>query len=143
LEAALEGLDASIRELDEEIRARAEASPLYGRLLEMDGVGPATAAALAWVLGSRGFQTADRAVAFAGLDVRVSQSGTFRGKGRLTKRGPGMLRRLLFLAARSLCRSEPWKPLFERHRAKGMSHTAAVAVARKLLRLAWGLAAHP
>lgn len=144
LEGALQGLDDSIRELDEEIRRRASASPLYARLLEVDGVGPATAAALVWMLGSRDFASADKAVAFAGLDVRVSQSGTFRGKGRLTKRGPGMLRRLLFLAARSLCRSEPWKPVFERHRAKGLSHTAAsVAVARKLLRVAWGLAAHP
>ncbi len=58
---------------------------LYSRLLEMDGVGPATAAALVWLLGSRRFATPDRAVAFAGLDVRVRESG----REGTAKRGPG------------------------------------------------------
>jgi hypothetical protein len=130
-------LERALGGLDEEIRRRASGSELYARLLEVDGVGPATAAALVWTLGSRGFASADRAVAFAGLDVRARESG-----GRLAKRGPGFLRRLLFPAARSLCRSAPWRPVFERHAAEGTSHTAAT-VARKLLRIAWGLAAHP
>ena len=38
-------------------------------------------------------------VAFAGLDVSVRESGNWRGKGKITKRGNGYLRKRLFQAA--------------------------------------------
>jgi len=57
------------------------------------------------------------------------------------------LRRLLYLCALANLRSKdatnPFKVQYERERAKGLATTAAVcAVARKLARLCWSLAAH-
>jgi len=141
LEGALEGLDAAIRELDEEAARQARAFPLYGRLLGVDGVGPATAAALVSLLAGRDFRSADAFVAYLGLDLRVCESGAFRGRRRLSKRGPGFARRLLFCAGAALSRMAAWRPLFERQAAKGLSRTEAVVVAaRKLARVAWAVA---
>lgn len=45
------------------------------------------------------FERADQVVAYAGLDIEVRQSGKWRGEAKLSKRGSGRLRRLLYMTA--------------------------------------------
>jgi transposase len=45
------------------------------------------------------FERADQVVAYAGLDIAVRQSGKWRGEAKLSKRGSGRLRRILYMTA--------------------------------------------
>jgi transposase len=86
------------------------------------------------------YANADAVVASTGLDPRAQDSGTKRGRRRLSKRGPGEQRRLLFNCARSAARTKLWRPYYEMQRAKGLSATAAtVILARKMVRVAFAL----
>ena len=111
------------------------------RLESIPGVGRLTAIALVTAMRRLPFKSADAFVAYLGLDVRVCDSGMFRGRGRLTKKGPSELRRLLFMAGRSARRTaETFTAYFDRQLERGKSRTAAdVAVGRKLARIAFAL----
>jgi transposase len=61
---------------------------------------PKTVAVLGAELGDmRRFARSDQAVAYAGLDVTVRQSGKWRGQRKVSKRGSGAVRRILYMAA--------------------------------------------
>lgn len=104
------------------------------------GIGALNAAALVAAFHRGPFHSADAFIAFLGLDVRVRESGLYRGRRKLTKRGDPELRRLLFNAARAGARTSVWKAYYERLRARGLSTTAAgVALARKIARVAFAV----
>lgn len=106
----------------------------------LPGVGPLTAMALvaSWRRGQ--FRNADAFIAFLGLDVRVKQSGRWQGRCKLTKKGDGEVRRLLYNAAMQGRRSPQWEPYYLRLRGRGMSSTAAlVALSRKLAKVSFAL----
>lgn len=106
----------------------------------IEGIGPVTSFALTWIFRRGEFARSDAFIAFLGMDVRARDSGTFRGKRKLTKHGDPELRRLLYLAAMAASRSAAWKPFYERARQRGMASTQAlVALARKLARIAFAL----
>ncbi|QEE23706.1 IS110 family transposase [Rhodanobacter glycinis] len=106
----------------------------------IEGIGPITAAALTLIFHRGAFKSADAYIAFIGLDVRVRESGTFSGRRKLTKKGDPELRRLLYMAAMTACRSSTWKPFYERALARGLSCIQAlVALGRKLARIAFAL----
>lgn len=110
------------------------------RCQAIEGVGPITSMALAWIYRRGPFQSSDAFVAFLGLDVRARDSGTFQGKRKLSKHGDPELRRLLYLAAMTASRSARWKPFYTQARQRGMATTQAlVALARKLARIAFAL----
>ncbi len=112
----------------------------YDRCLTIPGVGPQNAAALVAIFHRGAFRNADAFIAFMGLDVRVRDSGRYRGLRKLTKRGSPQLRRLLFNAARSGAQTTLWNPYYQALRSRGFSTTAAyVALARKIARLAFAL----
>jgi len=155
LPAAAEALDGAITDLtsrlsalDRQIAAqRRDALPAAQALQTVPGVGPITATAVASCLQSKGFTHPDQFVAYIGLDVRVRDSGTRRGRRALSKQGDPELRRLLYLCAQANLRrrdpENPFKAQYERERAKGLSSTAALnAVARKLARTCWSLHRH-
>jgi len=115
----------------------------FRRLLRVPGVGVLTAAMLTWVFAHGEFATSDKLVAFIGLDVRVRESGKWKGQRKLSKRGDALARKLIFNGATSLRSSQHWKQRFLAIEARGWSKIAAtVAVARKLLRIAWALVKH-
>lgn len=74
------------------------------QLLEtIPGMGPRTAEAVSAHLGdAKRFESAKQVGAFAGLVPRQYQSGVTDRKGRITRRGPGVLRKLL-VSARGAC----------------------------------------
>ena len=80
------------------------------RLLEtIPGVGPRTAEAVAAHLGdARRFASAKQVGSYAGLVPRQYQSGVTDRKGRITRRGPGVLRKLLVECAWRMLRYNSW-----------------------------------
>jgi len=133
-----------IARIDLRTKALVEASPdrkqNFTRVCTITGVGPVIGTALVNTLERVPVKSADAFVAFTGLDPRPDDSGQHRGKRRLSKRGPGELRRLLFLAAMSAAKTKTWRPLFEHYRAKGLSGTAALVIlARRIARTAWSI----
>lgn len=123
-----------------EIGKHAELSLLYRRLITIVGVGPIVAAQLLAALTRFEFTRVDSFIAYTGLDPRPDDSGTRRGRRRLSKHGPGLLRCLLFNAARAVTRSHLFKPLYQQLLARGLHTTEALVIlARKLARIAFAL----
>jgi transposase len=146
LDGAIADLTARMRALDHRIAttAPAAAGAVVAALDGVPGIGPVTAAAVASCLASKQFGHPDQFVAYIGLDVRVRDSGTRRGRRALSKQGDAELRRLLYLCAQANLRhrdpDNPFHTQYARERAKGLSSTAALnAVARKLARTCWSL----
>ncbi len=84
----------------------------------------------------------DRAwIAFSGLDISVRQSGTWKGKGRLTKRGNSYIRKRLYCAAWGATMNyEEVRRYYDRLKAAGRNHVEALCIiARKLLRIAYAV----
>jgi transposase len=140
----LTAVSADIRAVTQHLTAQVHSEAAFACLLSIPGFGALTAAYLYSLLAVHPFATGDAFVAFLGLDLRVKDSGKLKGKRCLTKRGDPEARRLLFLAARSAARhAVPFRTIYERALAKGLSTTAAaIVVARQLARTAWSLHAH-
>ena len=131
------------RELAVAVTSLPEGAERLAQLCSIPGIGPLSGAALTELFSRVRFVRSDAAVAYTGLDPRPRDSGQFRGRRRLSKRGPAELRCLLFTAAMSASRTAAWRPYYERQRAKGLPATAAlVALARKLMRVAYALDKH-
>ncbi|MDB4919743.1 IS110 family transposase [Mucilaginibacter sp.] len=80
-------------------------------------------------------------IGYAGLDVKVEQSGTKNKKGRISKKGNSHLRRVLYMPALNACRTNKTMKVFynklnERQKAKKQG---IIAVQRKLLLLVFSL----
>lgn len=133
-----------LRTVTAQVTAQVRADTAFTRLLSVPGFGELTAAYLRCLLATHPFATSDAFVAFLGLDLRVKESGKYKGQRGLTKRGDPEARRLLYLAALVAARyAAPFQALYARARANGLSKkAAAVVVARKLARLAWSLEQH-
>jgi transposase len=122
------------------VSADAQLSQGCKLLRSITGVGPQGSALLTALFTRISFANSDAAVAFTGLDPRPEDSGTKRGKRRLSKKGDPQLRRQLYLCAMAATRSPIFRPQYEALRAKGLSSTAALVVlARKLLRIAFAV----
>ena len=112
----------------------------YQRCLSIPGIGPLNAAALVAAYHRGVFASCDAFVAFIGLDVRVRESGGYKGKRKLTKRGEPELRRLLYCATQPAACYPPFKAYYQRQIDKGLPKIAAkVILARKLARIAFAL----
>ncbi|GAB2831372.1 IS110-like element IS1663 family transposase [Comamonas piscis] len=110
------------------------------RLQTITGIGPQTGALLTELLSRLHFANSDALVAYSGLDPRANDSGTKKGRRRLSKRGPALLRRQMYLAAFAASHSKALKPLYTHIRAKGFSTTESMVIlARKLLRVAFAI----
>lgn len=130
--------------LDLLIRAELARTPqmaaLYHRLMSIVGVGSVLAAQLVAALSALSFSRADSFVAYTGLDPRPDDSGEHRGRRRLTKHGPALLRCLLYTAGMAAAHSKLFKPLYLQLRARGLHSTEAIVIlARKLARIAFAL----
>ena len=114
--------------------------PDVRRCAAIEGIGPLSSIALAMLYRRGHFNSADAYIAFMGMDVRVRDSGQSQGRRKLTKKGDSELRRLLYMAAMTACRSSTWKPFYQRALARGLTRIQAlVALARKLARIAFAL----
>lgn len=132
-----------LKKIDRELMKLAKAlkwQPLISRVSSIPGLGPLNGLALTACYHRGEFRSVDAFIAFIGLDVRVRDSGSMRGKRKLTKQGEPELRRLLYNAAMSFDRNVQYRPYRESLMARGLSSTAAyVVIARKLARVAFTL----
>ena len=78
---------------------------------------------------------------YAGMNLCERQSGTVTGRRRISKKGRSLLRKTLTQAVLPrVRRSDLYGPYYHAKRAKGMpGQKAMMAVARKFLKLLWGL----
>jgi len=114
--------------------------PDYQQCLTIPGVGKLNAAALVTVFHRGAFAGADAFVSFIGLDIRVRESGKFKGKCKLSKRGEAELRRLLYCAAQGARSYQPFDDFYQKQLDKGLPKIAAkVTLARKIARIAFAL----
>ena len=117
-----------------------EMAALHRRLMTIVGIGKVVAAQLVAALTALHFARAEAFIAYTGLDPRPDDSGQHRGKRRLSKHGPALLRCLLYNAGMSASNSKLFKPLYIQLRARGFESTEAIVIlARKLARIAFAL----
>ena len=136
--------DALLQSIDKHVAAliASDAQIARGckRLRTITGIGPQTSALLGALLSRFEFANADALVAYSGLDPRPNDSGTKRGRRRLSKKGPPLLRRQMYLAGFAASHSKALKPLYQSIRAKGFATTEALVIlGRKLLRVAFAV----
>ena len=127
-------IEKQIRELEEKIVTLLKKSNQV--VTSIPGVGEILGAIIISEIGDiNRFSEASRLVAFAGLDVKVKQSGEFSStKNKISKRGSPYLRRAIWLAASRASFSDPiLSEYYQSLKARGKHHLTAVgAVARKL-----------
>lgn len=127
-------LEKQISELEDEISLLLKQTDSY--ITTIPGIGDTLGAIILSEIGDiNRFDAPNKLVAFAGLDVRVTQSGEFTGtKQKLSKRGSPYLRRAIWLAAGRAAFCDPiLSSYYQGLRARGKHHLTAVgAVARKL-----------
>jgi transposase len=107
------------------------------------GVGPRTAEAIvAFLPEPTRFQTTKQVSAYGGFVPRQYQSADTDHRGRITKRGPRTLRKLLVECAWVMLRYNAWaRAIYQRltHGGKTRKKQAIVALARKLLVRCWAM----
>jgi len=137
---AAQALKARMEDLTAQITQRVADVPEVRLLLTLTGVGLLTAAAIWARLGDpHRFSGPKQVARYAGLDPSVDQSGQRDRRGRITRHGDGLLRRMLIEAAWSAARHDTGSlGEFYRRKVKQLgARRALVALARKLLIVAW------
>jgi len=112
----------------------------YQCCLSIPGIGPLNAAALITAFHRGVFTNSDSFIAFIGMDVRLRESGRYKGKRKLTKRGEAEIRRLLYCATQPARSCQRFEDYYQRQLEKGLPKIAVkVILARKLARIAFTL----
>ena len=132
--------------IDDNLAALLESAPELARkvahLASIPGIGQTTAVVVAAeTLGFALVENERQLASYAGLDVIEHQSGTSRGRTRISRRGNVRLRTALYLPAVSSTRCNPQQAAFytrlrQRH---PNGKPGVVAVMRKLLLLCYSL----
>lgn len=142
----LEHTQANLARLETEIEQLLTNDPQVKGLQQIPEFGTKTAAVLRAELGdAQRFAHTDEVIAYSGMDIEIKESGQWKGRAKLSKRGSGLLRRMLYLAALRSLRLEAspfgayYRRLVERGLKKG---SALMAVMRKMLAVAAHLLLH-
>ena len=140
-------LDRRIEQLERQIMAWHRESEVSRRLATIPGIGPINATLIAaTVPDASQFRSGREFAAWIGLVPREHSSGGKQRLGGISKRGNPYLRRLLIVGAHAVLRwtrrgrgmQTPWlMALIERR----PPNVVAVAIANKVVRIAWALMA--
>lgn len=137
----LEFFESQISELEEQLSQMLKQTGSY--ITTIPGIGDTLGAAILSEIGDiERFDAPNKLVAFAGLDVRVAQSGEFIGtRQKISKRGSPYLRRAIWLAATRAAFCDPMlSEYYKSLRARGKHHLVAVgAVSRKLCNIIYAI----
>ncbi len=88
------------------------------------------------------FKNIRQVISYAGMDVTHNESGMYKGKTRISKRGNSRIRQALYMPSLSACKAnEPIKKLYERihDRNPDTKRKGIVAGMRKLLTISYVL----
>ena len=111
---------------------------LNSAIFTIPGIGKSTGASILSEIGSiDNFSSAIKLIAFAGLDPKLKESGTYQGRTPISKRGSKYLRNAIWYSAMVTCRVDStFKKQYTERRNKGKSHRYAVtAAANKLTKI--------
>lgn len=137
----LEFLEGHIEALEEQISALLRKTNTY--ITTIPGIGDTLGAIILGEIGDiHRFSAPNKLVAFAGLDVRVVQSGEFTGtRQKISKRGSPYLRRAIWLAANRAVLCDPiLSEYYQGLRNRGKHHLTAIgAVSRKLCNIIYAI----
>jgi transposase len=139
----LDDLTKQMEAIEEKLESLAKNNPQIIRVMTIVGVGRKTAEAIVATIDDPHRFKSDRELSsYLGLTPKLYQSGETERSGRISKRGPRMLRSLLLECAWASLRYNPWsKKTFER--IHGGSRTrrkkAGIALARKIAVIAWAM----
>jgi len=129
-------LQKQIDKIEEKIESIMEKTDTS--LLTIPGLGLVTGAAILSEIGSiDNFNSAVKLIAFAGLDPKLKESGSYKGKTPISKRGSKYLRSAIWYSAMVACRIEPsFKQKYKERKDKGKSHRYCItAAANKLTKV--------
>lgn len=135
-------------ELTRAIERHNATDALAMRLLAVPGIGALGASALSAELaaGAKGFANARQYAACKGIAPRLSGTGGKVRSGAISKRGDPYVRTLLIHGARSVIthqrKAKHLSPWLGRLLERRPLNVAVVALANKMARTAWALAAH-
>ena len=113
---------------------------LNSTILTIPGIGINLAAMIIGEIGDiNRFSSPEKLIKFAGLDVKIYQSGTINHKGHIRKRGSPILRYALALSVQKL---RIHSPIFSEYyysklRQGKATNVAIIATTRKLIRVIW------
>jgi transposase len=131
---------AHLEHIDQEIEQLLSHDPGARGLQAVPEFGTQTVAVLCAELGDvTRFLRLDQVVAYAGMDIEIKQSGKWQGQAKLSKRGSGLVRRMLYLAAMRSIRlpASAFGAYYHRLLARGLGKkTALMAVMRKMVGIA-------
>lgn len=145
IEAVLANLDAQIAHVKQLIRDHIDQHPGLRHqrdlLTSIPGIGEATAAVLIAELFDKPYRSARQAAAFAGLVPRLHESGTLRGRARLSKIGSSRVRKALYFPAIAALRFNPTiRAVHARLTAAGKPTMVIIGAAmRHLIHIAYGV----
>jgi transposase len=130
----LDNLDLQIKDMEQDIEAKAKADYDCKLLCTIPGVGPYTALMVKSEIGDIArFHRAEQLCSYAGLIPSTYASGEKIRTGRITKRGSKWLRKALVDAVTSSCRNANKISVFYKKLKKNKgTGKAKVAAARKL-----------
>ena len=108
------------------------------------GVGPVVSRLMLSVIHSRSFSSAGQVSTYLGLVPRIQESGVWKGRSRLSKRGPAKVRAKLYMAAVvSTSKNPDIRAQYQRLIRNGKSKMQAVCAAmRKLVQICFGVVKH-
>lgn len=141
----LKELEKEKRRIEQQIDDHIDQNPTLKKdkkLLEtIPGIGPVMSRLMLSVLHSRNFRTAKQLAAYLGVIPVLVESGVFKGRSALSKRGPSSIRAKLYMAAVS---ATQWNPdisqmkqrLLDRGKTKMQALGAAM---RKLVHICFGV----
>ena len=139
----LGAISQKVRSLDERLRRMLKDDAAWSADVELlssiPGVGLVTIATILAELGDyRRFHSRSQVAAYAGLVPSSKRSAKTARYGRISKRGPSELRRVLTQAACGVARRVPrYKDLYDRIRREKCAGVARSAVSRRLIEDAW------
>lgn len=134
---AIKHLDKSLKLLFKQLSELTKKSELVKSLEGVVGIGNDTATIVVAMLEDREFKTKASLVAYAGLDVSIKESGNWKGRTRLSKRGNAFLRKYLINIAWGLLRhNEKFQRWIEKYKNEGRKYKELlVIIARKFLKM--------
>jgi transposase len=142
----LETLTKQIEHVDARLDALGKGDARVQLLQTVPGVGPRLAeTVVAHLDDATRFKTAGQVAGYAGLVPKQMDSGTIKRSGRITRRGPALLRSMLVEVAWMVYIRNDWAKRFVQRISRGMpsrKNIAIVALARKLLVTLWAMLRH-
>jgi transposase len=139
----LESLSKQINQIDARLDALGAEDERCRLLQTIPGVGPRLAETVTVHLDDpHRFKTAGQVASYAGLVPKQMESGTVKRSGRITRRGPTLLRSMLVEVAWMVYMRNEWARRYVQRISRGIpgrKKIAIVALARKLLVTLWAM----